>query len=57
MRDRLEVTRSNSDENHPLAFQSDLVAYVIKWKRGPSVHLLINLFVMIIFREQICMIS
>jgi len=34
MRDRLEVTRSNSDENHPLASQSDLVTYVIKRKRG-----------------------
>lgn len=56
MRDRLEVTRSNSDENHPLAFQSDLVAYVIKRKRGRSTHLLINLLVMMIFGEQIWMI-
>lgn len=40
MRDRLEVTRSNSDENHPLA-QSDLVTYVIKRKKGT---LLINFF-------------
>lgn len=45
MRDRLEVTRSNSDENHPLASQSDLVTYVIKRKRGTlGARLLINLF-------------
>lgn len=35
MRDRLEVTRSNSGENHPLAYhQSDHVACVIKQKKG-----------------------
>lgn len=51
MRDRLEVTRSNSDENHPLASQSDLVTYVIKRARGlrererELSRLLINLFV------------
>lgn len=39
MRDRLEVTRSHSDENHPLAYQSDPVACVIKGRGRALINL------------------